>query len=70
MGANTIGVLRSVVAALGLVVAGDLAYSNVHQYLADGGFKGGIDAASGMWERDERDRSPGCEVRSRRQCRA
>jgi glyoxylase-like metal-dependent hydrolase (beta-lactamase superfamily II) len=29
--------------ALGLVVAGDVAYNNVHQYLADGGFNGGID---------------------------
>src|SRR5262245_59193537 len=29
---------------LGLVVAGDVAYNNVHQYLADGGFNGGIDA--------------------------
>lgn len=28
---------------LGLVVAGDVAYNNVHQYLADGGFDGGID---------------------------
>ena len=32
------------VPALGLVVAGDVAYNNVHQYLADGGFNGGIDA--------------------------
>jgi glyoxylase-like metal-dependent hydrolase (beta-lactamase superfamily II) len=32
------------VSALGLVVAGDVAYNNVHQYLADGGFNGGIDA--------------------------
>jgi len=31
------------VPALGLVV-GDVAYNNVHQYLADGGFNGGIDA--------------------------
>ncbi|NIH87504.1 MBL fold metallo-hydrolase [Amycolatopsis granulosa] len=29
---------------LGLVVAGDVAYNNVHQYLADGGLDGGIDA--------------------------
>ncbi|TYB42057.1 MBL fold metallo-hydrolase [Actinomadura chibensis] len=32
------------VPALGLVVAGDVAYNNVHQYLADGGLDGGIDA--------------------------
>ncbi|WP_196279071.1 MBL fold metallo-hydrolase [Catellatospora vulcania] len=32
------------VPALGLVIAGDVAYNNVHQYLADGGFDGGIDA--------------------------
>ena len=32
------------VPALGLVVAGDVAYNNVHQYLADGGLNGGIDA--------------------------
>ncbi|MFI6787872.1 MBL fold metallo-hydrolase [Nonomuraea sp. NPDC050383] len=32
------------VPTLGLVVAGDVAYNNVHQYLADGGFDGGIDA--------------------------
>jgi len=32
------------VPAIGLVVAGDVAYNNVHQYLADGGFIGGIDA--------------------------
>jgi glyoxylase-like metal-dependent hydrolase (beta-lactamase superfamily II) len=31
------------VPALDLVVAGDVAYNNVHQYLADGGFDGGID---------------------------
>jgi glyoxylase-like metal-dependent hydrolase (beta-lactamase superfamily II) len=31
------------VPAIGLVVAGDAAYNNVHQYLADGGFDGGID---------------------------
>lgn len=30
--------------ALGPVVAGDVAFNNVHQYLADGGFTGGIDA--------------------------
>lgn len=30
--------------ALGLVVAGDVAYNNVHQYLGEGGFDGGIDA--------------------------
>ncbi|GHE82009.1 MBL fold metallo-hydrolase [Amycolatopsis deserti] len=29
---------------LGLVVAGDVAYNNVHQYLADGGLDGGIDS--------------------------
>ncbi|MDF5757298.1 MBL fold metallo-hydrolase [Spongiactinospora sp. TRM90649] len=32
------------VPSLGLVVAGDVAYNNVHQYLADGGLDGGIDA--------------------------
>ncbi|MEO3874130.1 MBL fold metallo-hydrolase [Nonomuraea sp. B12E4] len=32
------------VPALGLVIAGDVAYNNVHQYLADGGLDGGIDA--------------------------
>ncbi|MFC4053676.1 MBL fold metallo-hydrolase [Actinomadura syzygii] len=32
------------VPALGLVVAGDVAYNNLHQYLADGGLDGGIDA--------------------------
>ena len=32
------------VPALGLVVAGDVAYNNVHQYLADGGLNGGIDS--------------------------
>jgi glyoxylase-like metal-dependent hydrolase (beta-lactamase superfamily II) len=32
------------VPVIGLVVAGDVAYNNVHQYLADGGFNGGIDA--------------------------
>ncbi|GGS67366.1 MBL fold metallo-hydrolase [Nonomuraea spiralis] len=31
------------VPVLGLVVAGDVAYNNVHQYLADGGFDGGVD---------------------------
>jgi glyoxylase-like metal-dependent hydrolase (beta-lactamase superfamily II) len=32
------------VPVLDLVVAGDVAYNNVHQYLADGGLDGGIDA--------------------------
>jgi len=31
------------VPAIGLVVAGDVIYNNVHQYLADGGFSGGVD---------------------------
>ncbi|WP_067568213.1 MBL fold metallo-hydrolase [Nocardia acidivorans] len=32
------------VPTLGLVVAGDVAYNGVHQYLADGGLTGGIDS--------------------------
>ena len=36
--------MKAVVPPLGLLVAGDIAYNNVHQYLADGGFNGGIDA--------------------------
>src|SRR5262245_34677327 len=39
------------VPALGLVVAGDVAYNNVHQHLADGGFNGGIDAWLGALDR-------------------